>query len=59
MSSNGLGKGKRNGKREKSTVRIAVIPSETKRFRLLTAEEVKPYMCRVTRIGKRNRKTGG
>jgi hypothetical protein len=59
MSSNGLGKGKRNGKREKSTVRIAVIPSETKRFRLLTAEEVEPYMRRVTRIGKRNRKTGG
>jgi len=28
---------------EKSTLRIAVIPSETKRFRMLTTEEVQPY----------------
>ena len=41
---------------EKSTVRIAVIPSETKRFRMLTAEEVKPYMRRTSRIGKRERR---
>jgi len=41
---------------EKSTVRIAVIPSETKRFRMLTAEEVQPYMRRTTRIGKRDRR---
>jgi len=41
---------------EKSTVRIAVIPSETNRFRMLTAEEVEPHMRRVTRIGKRNRR---
>jgi len=31
---------------EKSTLRIAVIPSETKKFRMLTAEEVEPYMRR-------------
>jgi proteasome alpha subunit len=41
---------------EKLTVRIAVIPSETNRFRMLTAEEVEPHMRRVTRIGKRNRR---
>ncbi|MDH5688017.1 MAG: archaeal proteasome endopeptidase complex subunit alpha [Candidatus Bathyarchaeota archaeon] len=41
---------------EKSTVRIAVIPSETKRFRMLTAEEVKPYMRRTSRIDKRERR---
>jgi len=41
---------------EKSTVRIAVIPSETRRFRMLTAEEVQPYMRRTTRIGKRERR---
>lgn len=41
---------------KKLAVRIAVIPSETKRFRMLTAEEVDPYMRRVTRIGKRNRR---
>jgi len=41
---------------EKSTVRIAVIPSETKRFRMLTAEEIKPYMRKTTRIGKRERR---
>jgi proteasome alpha subunit len=38
----------------KSTVRIAVIPSETRRFRMLTAEEVQPYTR--TRIGKRDRR---
>jgi len=41
---------------EKLAFRIALIPSETKKFRLLTAEEVEPYMRRVTRIGKRNRR---
>jgi len=41
---------------EKSMVRIAVIPSETRRFRMLTAEEVQPYMRRTTRIGKRDRR---
>ena len=41
---------------EKSTVRIAVIPSETKRFRMLTAEEVQPYMRRTSRIDKRERR---
>ena len=41
---------------EKSMVRIAVIPSETKRFRMLTAEEIKPYMRKTTRIGKRERR---
>jgi len=40
---------------EKLTVRIAVIPSETKKFRLLTVKEAERYM-RVTRIGERNRK---
>jgi len=39
---------------EKSTLRIAVIPSETKRFRMLTTEEVQPYTR--TRIGKRDRR---
>ncbi|MFB0503498.1 MAG: archaeal proteasome endopeptidase complex subunit alpha [Candidatus Bathyarchaeia archaeon] len=38
---------------EKSTVGIAVIPSETKRFRMLTAEEIEPYMRRTSRIDKR------
>lgn len=37
-------------------VSIAVIPSETKKFRMLTAEEVESYMRRVTRRGKRNRR---
>jgi len=41
---------------EKSTVRIAVIPSETKRFRMLTAEEVERHMRRVNRIGKKKRR---
>jgi len=41
---------------EKSTVRIAVIPSETRRFGMLTAEEVQPYMRRTTRIRKRERR---
>jgi len=41
---------------EKLAVRIAVIPSETKRFRMLTPEEVEPYMRRVTRIGKGKRR---
>jgi len=41
---------------EKSTIRIAVIPSETKRFRMLTAEEIKPYMRRTSRTGKRERR---
>lgn len=40
---------------EKSTVRITVIPSETKGFRMLTAEEVERHMRRATRIGKKNR----
>jgi len=40
---------------EKSTVRIAVIPSETKMFRMLTAEEVERHMRRATR-GSRRRK---
>ena len=40
---------------KKLAVRIAVIPSETKRFRMLTAEEVEPYMRRVTRIGQRRK----
>jgi len=40
---------------EKLTVRIAVIPSETKKFRLLTVKEAERYM-RVARIGERNRK---
>jgi len=41
---------------EKSTVRIAVIPSETKRFRMLTAEEVEPHMRRVTRMDRDSRR---
>jgi proteasome alpha subunit len=41
---------------KKLAVSIAVIPSETKRFRMLTAEEVEPYMRRVTRRGERNRR---
>ncbi|UCE15512.1 MAG: archaeal proteasome endopeptidase complex subunit alpha [Candidatus Bathyarchaeota archaeon] len=41
---------------KKLAVSIAVIPSETKRFRMLTAEEIKPYMRRVTRRGERNRR---
>jgi len=41
---------------EKLTVRIAVIPSKTKRFKMLTTEEVEPYMGRATRIGKRSRR---
>lgn len=41
---------------EKSTFRIAVIPSKTKRFKMLTAEEVEPYMRQVTRIGRRSRR---
>jgi len=41
---------------EKSTVRIAVIPSQTKTFRLLTAEEVGPYMRRATRMGRGSRR---
>ena len=45
-----------NARGEKLTVRIAVIPSETNRFRMLTAEEVEPHMRRVTRIGKRDRR---
>ena len=38
--------------REKSTVRIAVIPSETKKFRMLTAEEVEAYIRRGSRRRK-------
>jgi proteasome alpha subunit len=41
---------------KKLEVGIAVIPSETKSFRMLTAEEVEPYMRRITRMGRRNRK---
>ncbi|MFB0514702.1 MAG: archaeal proteasome endopeptidase complex subunit alpha [Candidatus Bathyarchaeia archaeon] len=41
---------------EKSTVRIAVIPSETKRFRMLTAEEVERHMRRATRMGRGSRR---
>lgn len=41
---------------KKLAVRIAVIPSETKRFRMLTAEEVELYMHHVTRRSKRNRR---
>jgi proteasome alpha subunit len=40
---------------KKLAVRIAVIPSETKRFRMLTAEEVQRHMRRATR-GSRRRK---
>jgi len=43
-------------RREKLTVSIAVIPSETKRFRMLTAEEIEPYMPRVTRMGRGSKK---
>jgi proteasome alpha subunit len=43
-------------RRKKSTVRIAAISSETKRFRMLTAEEVEPYMLQVTRMGRRSRR---
>ena len=38
--------------REKSTVKIAVIPSETKKFRMLTAEEVEAYIRRGSRRRK-------
>ncbi|MDH4221285.1 MAG: archaeal proteasome endopeptidase complex subunit alpha [Candidatus Bathyarchaeota archaeon] len=38
---------------KKSAIRIAVILSETKRFRILTAEEVEPYIRQGTRIGQR------
>ncbi|MFB0514382.1 MAG: archaeal proteasome endopeptidase complex subunit alpha [Candidatus Bathyarchaeia archaeon] len=41
---------------EKSTVRIAVIPSKTKRFRMLTAEEVERHMRRATRMGRGSRR---
>jgi len=41
---------------EKLAARIAVIPSETKKFRMLTAEEVKPYLRRVTLKGEKNRR---
>lgn len=41
---------------EKSTVRIAVIPSETKRFRMLTVEEVERHMPRATRMGRGSRR---
>ena len=43
-------------KAEKLAIRIAVIPSETKRFRKLTAEEVERYMRQATRMGKRNKR---
>jgi len=43
-------------RREKLTFRIAVIPSETKRFRMLTAEEIEPYMRRATRMGRGSRR---
>ena len=41
---------------KKLAVRIAVVPSETKRFRMLTAEEVESYMRQMTRIDKRNKR---
>jgi len=41
---------------KKLAIRIALILSETKRFRMLTAEEVEPYMRRVTRMGWRSRR---
>ncbi|MDH5437759.1 MAG: archaeal proteasome endopeptidase complex subunit alpha [Candidatus Bathyarchaeota archaeon] len=41
---------------KKLAVSIAVIPSETRRFRMLTAEEVESYMRRVARRGVRNRR---
>ena len=41
---------------KKSEIRIAVILSKTKRFRMLTAEELEPYIRHVTRIGKRKKR---
>jgi proteasome alpha subunit len=41
---------------EKLTVRIAVISSETERFRMLTSEEVKPYMRRLTQKGSKRKR---
>jgi proteasome alpha subunit len=41
---------------EKSAVRIAVISSETKRFRMLTSEEVKPYMRQLTQKGSKRKR---
>ena len=43
-------------RREKLVIRLAVIPSETKKFRMLTTQEVGPYMRRVTRIDKKKRR---
>jgi proteasome alpha subunit len=41
---------------EKLAIRIAVISSETKRFRMLTSEEVKPYMRQLTRKGSKRKR---
>jgi len=41
---------------EKLTVRIAVISSETKRFRMLTSEEIKPYMRQLTQRGSKRKR---
>lgn len=38
-------------RQEKLAVRVAVIPSETRRFRMLTAEEVEPYIDQL-KIGE-------
>jgi len=43
-------------RKEKLSVRIAVIPSETKKFRLLTAEEIERCMRRENLMGRRSRR---
>jgi proteasome alpha subunit len=42
--------------REKLAVRIAMISSETKRFRMLTPEEIKPYMRQLTQKGSKRKR---
>jgi len=41
---------------KKLAIRIALVLSETKRFRILTVEEVEPYMRLVTRTGKKSKR---
>jgi proteasome alpha subunit len=43
-------------KREKLTVRIAVISSETKRFTMLTSEEIKPYTRQLAQKGSKRKR---
>lgn len=43
-------------RREKLTVRIAAIPSETRRFRMLTTEEVEPYIDQLNLKEKKRKR---